>query len=364
MRTVIGLMSGTSMDGIDAALLRTDGRAAVEPLMAATTGYDAGFRKALREVLEGRGDVAAVERDLTDRHAEAVGNLLAKGGVGAGDVDLVGFHGQTIAHDPKNGITRQIGDGKRLARTLGIPVVNDFRAADVAAGGEGAPFAPLFHAAVFAAAEKPLAILNMGGIANVTWIGAGFDPAAETPDDKEILAFDTGPANALIDDVILAETGEGYDRDGALARAGTVDEAAVAAYLAGEYFSRKPPKSADRLEFPNPLPADMPLADRVATLAAITAATIARAADFLPAPPKRWLVTGGGRHNGAMMDLLAVKLGGRVEPIEAAGWDGDAIEAQAFGYLAVRSVDGLPLSLPTTTGVARPTTGGVLHETD
>ncbi|HUB96720.1 MAG TPA: anhydro-N-acetylmuramic acid kinase, partial [Stellaceae bacterium] len=231
----IGLMSGTSLDGIDAAFVATDGRGQVEPGPALTLPYDKDFRARLRAVLGGQGDVAGVERDLTDLHAEAVRLLRSRHGIDA--VDLVGFHGHTILHRPEEGRTWQIGDGARLAAAAGIDVVCDFRSADVAAGGEGAPFVPLYHRALAAPLERPLAVLNIGGVANVTWIGAGED---------DILAFDTGPGNALIDDWILRHTGDAVDWDGALAGSGQVDDASVAAFLAAPYFGRVPPKSLDR----------------------------------------------------------------------------------------------------------------------
>jgi anhydro-N-acetylmuramic acid kinase len=345
----IGLMSGTSLDGIDAAFIETDGETQVKTGPAATTPYDDAMRARLRAVLGGQGPVAEVERALTLAHAEAVRSLIARHHLS--DVALVGFHGHTILHRPEQRRTWQIGDGALLAATLGIDVVGDFRSADVAAGGEGAPFAPLYHAALSSSLERPLAVLNLGGVGNVTWIG-------ERPDD--ILAFDTGPANALIDDWVLRETGHAFDTDGALARAGRVDTAHVQRFLAHPYFARRPPKSLDRDEFAAFMPAGMSPEDGAATLTAMTAASVARAAAHFPRPVRRWLVTGGGRHNPAIMAALAQELALPAQPVEAAGWDGDALEAQAFAYLAVRSRRGLPLSLPGTTGVPAPMKGGRL----
>jgi anhydro-N-acetylmuramic acid kinase len=221
----------------------------------------------------------------------------------------------------------------------------------VAAGGEGAPLAPLYHWARSGALEKPLAVLNLGGVGNVTWLGAEADT---------MLAFDTGPANALIDDWALTHTGEPVDRDGALARAGQVDQRRLRRFLAHPYFQRKPPKSLDRDDFAGFVPTGLSPADGAATLTAMTAAAVARAAEHFPVPVRRWLVTGGGRHNPVLMAELARRLGLPVEPVERAGWDGDALEAQAFAYLAVRSQKGLPLSLPGTTGVPSPMGGGRL----
>ncbi len=301
----------------------------------------------LRAALGGKGETAALERRLTEAHAEAVRLLIARHDLGR--IDLIGFHGHTILHAPQERRTWQIGDGALLARLTGIDVVGDFRAADVAAGGEGAPLVPLYHAALARRLERPLAILNIGGVANLTWIGAG---------ENEILAFDTGPGNALIDDWVLANTGAASDLDGALAAAGKVDEAFLARFLAHPYFARRPPKSLDRDEFAGFVPAGLSLADGAATLTAMTAASIALGARHFPAPARRFLVTGGGRHNPTLMAMLAARLGAPVAPVEAVGWEGDALEAQAFAYLAQRARKGLPLSMPGTTGVPRPVTGG------
>jgi len=350
-------MSGTSLDGIDAAVIRGDGRGRVEPGPALSRPYDDAFRARLRAVLGGRGEIAAVERELTLRHVAAVRALLDMADVTPGEVRVVGFHGHTILHEPEAGRTWQIGDGALLAAEVGIDVVADFRARDMAEGGEGAPLAPLYHAARAAGLAKPLCVLNLGGVANLTWIGPGSEAGAE----GDVLAFDTGPGNALIDDWALRATGRALDLNGALARAGRVDETALAALMAHPFFDRPPPKSLDRDAFDATPTAGLSPADGAATLSAFTAAAVARARAHLPAPPRRWLVTGGGRHNPALMDALAARLDAPVEPVEAVGWDGDALEAQAFAYLALRALDGLSLTLPGTTGVARPTGGGVLH---
>jgi anhydro-N-acetylmuramic acid kinase len=346
----LGLMSGTSLDGVDAALIRTDGRRVFGRGPALTIPYEDGFRARLRAILGGVGAVADVERDLTLIHAGAVRKLLAEAEVEPADVNVVGFHGHTILHRPREGRTWQIGDGALLARETGIDVVCDFRSADVAAGGEGAPFVPLYHVALAADLPKPLAVLNLGGVGNVTYIGAG----------DAILAFDTGPGNALIDDWMLARTGKPVDPDGRTAAKGRIDEAAVASWLALPYFARRPPKSLDRLDFDAARIGHLGLEDGAATLAALTAAAVAKGVEHLPARPVRWLVTGGGRHNRFLMAELARRLAAPVEPVEAVGWDGDALEAQAFGFLAMRSLAALPLSLPTTTGVRAPVTGGRL----
>jgi anhydro-N-acetylmuramic acid kinase len=350
MVRALGLMSGTSLDGIDAALIETDGEriAAFGPRL--TVAYDDGLRERLRGVLGGAGPVAEVERALTEAHASVVRRLLDANGIAPDRVGIIGFHGHTILHRPQDGRTWQIGDGALLARLTGIDVVCDFRRGDVAAGGEGAPFAPLYHAALAGDLARPVAVLNLGGVGNVTGIGA----------DRPPISFDTGPGNALIDDWVRRHTGRPYDDGGALSRAGRIDAAMLARLLDNPYFDRRPPKSLDRLDFDLAAVEGLSAADGAATLAAFTCQAVARGLAHLPAAPRRWLVTGGGRHNAALMEGLRAALGVPVELVEAAGWDGDALEAQAFAFLAVRSLGGLPLSLPTTTGVPRPTTGGKL----
>jgi anhydro-N-acetylmuramic acid kinase len=350
---VIGLMSGTSLDGVDAAYVETDGDGHVATGPALTQPYAKAFRARLQAVLGGQGAIAeirAIQRELTDLHAEAVEALRARDGIDA--VDLIGFHGHTIRHRPEHRQTWQIGDGARLAQSTGIPVVNDFRSADVLAGGQGAPLVPIFHRALLGAqSDLPVAIVNIGGVANVTWIGTGED---------DILAFDTGPGNALIDDWALGHTGEAVDRDGALALAGTVDDARVATFLTDPFFAATAPKSLDRDHFQAWQPRGMSPADGAATLTEYTAAAIAEAARHFPAAPRLWLITGGGRHNPALMAALARRIRAPVAPVDGFGWNGDALEAQAFAYLAVRSVNGLPLSFPGTTGVPAPQIGGRL----
>jgi anhydro-N-acetylmuramic acid kinase len=348
MWRAIGLMSGTSLDGIDVAMIETDGRERVSLGPTLTLPYRPEFRERLRSVLGGVGPVGEVEEELTRLHAEAVEEFLDRHPATA--IDVVGFHGHTILHRPAELRTWQIGDGGRLAQRLAIDVVADFRSADVAAGGQGAPLAPLFHAALAAALPKPIAVLNIGGVANVTWIG----------EQVEILAFDTGPGNALIDDWVHRHTGVAADFDGRLACAGKVSAAHVEHFLANPFFDCPPPKSLDRDDFREVPTAGLSLEDGAATLTEMTAAAVAAATRYFPASARGWLVTGGGRHNPALMKALHRRLGVAVRPVEAVGWDGDALEAQAFAYLAVRSAEGLPLSLPSTTGVSQPTCGGRL----
>lgn len=350
--TAIGLMSGTSMDGVDAAFLVTDGVLAVKAGDVLTLPYDVQMRARLVAVMGGRGPVNEVEREITLVHSTAVAALLAQTGRVTAEIEVVGFHGHTLLHDPARAKTWQIGDGRLLAHETGISVVDSFRSTDVAAGGEGAPLTPVYHVALAQALEKPLVILNLGGVANVTWIGA---------QEGEVMAFDTGPGNALVDDWAMRHIQATYDRDGALASRGYVDAAALASLMDHPFFQLPPPKSLDRDEFDVTPVANLSAQDGAATLTAFTAMTVARARDFFPVQPRRWLVSGGGRHNPILMHMLEDQLGGAIDPVEVVGWNGDALEAQAFAYLAVRSLRGLPLSYPATTGVATQQTGGRYH---
>lgn len=351
MQTAIGLMSGTSLDGIDAALIRTDGHGRVERIGFYTMPYPSELRDQLRGCLglkfDPDGRVARAERAMTLAHAGAVAQLRQNFSDTA--VDLIGFHGQTIDHDPAMRRTWQIGDAALLAAETGIDVIADFRSADVAAGGQGAPLLPLYHAALAQNLEKPVAVLNIGGVANVTFIGAG---------DNALLAFDTGPGSALLNDWVKQHTGAEYDRDGLLARAGTIDRDILASYLADDYFSRPAPKSLDRDQWNIRALAGLSVEDGAATLTALTVRAIAKACDHLPESPLQWYVTGGGRLNPAMMDGLRRVLNVPVGVVDDLGWDGDAMEAEGFAYLAVRSALGLPLSLPGTTNVPQPLSGG------
>ena len=351
----LGLMSGTSLDGVDAALLTTDGITVSQSGPALTLPYPDDLKARLRSVLGGIGPVVEVEREITLFHARVVETLLAQTSLPAGQVQVIGFHGHTILHQPDQRRTWQIGDGALLAMCLGIPVVNDFRSSDVAAGGQGAPLVPLFHQALADGLAKPLAVLNLGGVANVTWIGG----------DQGIMAFDTGPGNALIDDWVHRHIGRSCDEDGALAAAGRADEAAVARFTGHPYFQRRPPKSLDRDDFQRlaaELTDGLSACDGAATLSAFTIAGVALAGRHFPDPVGQWLVCGGGRHNRHLMAGLRRALGVPVAAVETVGWDGDALEAQAFAYLAVRSLNGLPLTQPSTTGAPHPLSGGRLHK--
>ena len=340
------------MDGIDAAIIRTDGETVSGFGPARTFPYDDDLREAIRAALGNPDPGADLVRRLTDRHADAIRHLLARPEGPDGRVSVVGMHGHTIHHAPDEGVTVQAGDGPRLARATGLDVVHDFRSADVAAGGQGAPLAPLYHKALCQGLDGPIAVLNLGGIANVTWIGSG---AGDDP-----IAFDTGPGNALLDDWIAATTEQPFDRDGAVSDGGVADPEIVADLLGNEFFRRPPPKSLDRLDLDIGGVAGLAPGDGAATLARLTCEAVALAAAHLPAPPARWLVTGGGRRNPTLMRGLADCLQQPVAPVEDAGWDGDALEAQAFAFLAVRVLRGLPLSLPSTTGVPAPQAGGAV----
>jgi anhydro-N-acetylmuramic acid kinase len=361
---VIGLMSGTSLDGVDAALIETDGEAVAIPGAALTLPYDAKTRTVLRQAITDAQGVAQgdpvpyairdAERQVTEAHADAVRALLKKVGLNSSDVALIGFHGQTILHRPEQHWTWQIGDGALLARMTGIAVVNDFRSADVKAGGQGAPLVPLYHAALVREAKElapPLAMINIGGVANVTYIGP-----------ETILAFDTGPGNAPIDDWAHRHTGKPVDENGALAAQGKVHGDVLDRMLDHAFFSRIPPKSLDRMDFTADLVEGLSPEDGAATLTAFTAASIARAREHFPDPATTWIVMGGGRLNPKLMNELRARVNAPVLSAEDAGWRGDFVEAEAFAYLAARSRKGLPLSLPTTTGVAQQMTGGKFHK--
>lgn len=355
----VGLMSGTSMDGIDAALIRTDGESVVERLAFTGVSYEEPFRAELRAAMVAalglnepgsHATIDGVARELTLRHAAAVSAVLAEAGTAASEVALIGFHGQTVAHRPERGWTWQIGDAGLLAQLTGIAVVSDFRSADVAAGGQGAPLAPAYHGALVAPllSDGPVAVLNLGGVGNITWFGG---------DDWG--SFDTGPGNALIDDWVRAEDGLSHDAGGAIAGTGHVHDDVLTNMLDLDWFDAPPPKSLDRADFSTGPVRGLSLADGAATLTAFTAATVAEALRHVPVRPRRLLVTGGGRHNATLMRMLAERTGVPALPVEAVGWDGDALEAEAFGYLAVRSLRGLAISYPQTTGVQKAITGGI-----
>lgn len=353
--TALGAMSGTSLDGVDAAVIRTDGH---EILEFGETGYRAYSAEERAVIAAGFGHWAGPE---VERAADVVQAAHAEALAGFEGVELVGFHGQTLAHAPRQQGTLQVGDGEALAKALGVPVAWDFRSADVELGGEGAPLAPFFHHACarFVGITEPVAFLNLGGVGNLTWV----DPSVAAPEETgALLAFDTGPANAPLNDLMQARVGRAFDEDGALAAQGSVELGALELFLAEPYFARMPPKSLDRNDFAEMigLVGELSDADAAATLTGMCAAGVAEAMQHCPRPPSKVLVTGGGRLNPVLMQMLKVSLDCPVEAVESVGLDGDMLEAQAFGYLAVRVARGLATSCPGTTGVQAAVGGGVV----
>ncbi|VXC50257.1 anhydro-N-acetylmuramic acid kinase [Sphingomonas sp. 8AM] len=355
----IGLMSGTSLDGIDAALIETDGQQVVRHIAFRGEPYSDAARAQLAEATalaltypRPRASPPLVDAAalITRTHALAVQKLLRDAGALPADIGVIGFHGQTVAHRPDRRWTWQIGDGQMLADVTGIRTVADFRSADVAAGGQGAPLLPIYHAALAAGLDGPVAILNLGGVANITLIDAG----------AAIAAFDTGPANGLIDSWVEQESGARFDKNGALAASGRVDETVLTAMLDHPFFDTPYPKSLDRNDFTIQPARGLSAADGAATLTAFTAATVAQALTLLPVQPRRLLVAGGGRHNPAMMRMIADRTGLTPEPVDALGWHGDGLEAEGFAYMAVRTLAGLPISFPGTTGVPHAMPGGTM----
>jgi anhydro-N-acetylmuramic acid kinase len=358
--TTLGLMSGTSGDGIDAALLETDGLRVHSFGPTYFVPYPDSVKQAILSAY-GRvpgPEIGSLATILTELHSDAVIALLKKAGLSPSDVDIVGFHGQTLYHKPprlkgERGETHIIGDGHLLASLTQIPVIDQFRLNDIAHGGQGAPFVPLFHQALARNLPKPLGILNIGGVANLTWMG---------PQEDELIAFDTGPGNGLIDDWVRENTNLPWDENGAIAARGKVHEMLVNQWLTHPYFTQAVPKSLDRLTFKQFLEdvRPLPFEDGMATLTAFTAATFEQAVTQLPYAPKSWFVAGGGAHNATLLQMISDRLKVPIKTVENQGWNGDALEAQAFAFLAVRSLKGMPLSLPGTTGVPSPLTGGRL----
>lgn len=358
----IGAMTGTSMDGLDLAFLETDGRATLKFGPTASFSFSEAERALLREAMvaakglsdrsQRPGALAEAERFVTQKHVWAIQNFLDREKISADSVDVVGFHGQTVLHRPEFGLTVQIGDGAGLARAIGVDVVYDLRARDVAAGGQGAPLVPAYHQALAqnCGVALPMMMVNLGGVANFTFVGTGGDP----------IACDCGPGNALLDDFLRARLGVAMDENGVHARAGRVDAAALETLLDHRFFDAPPPKSLDRNAFALDAVEKLSTEDGAATLCAFTAQALARHMRFLPAPPKMIVLCGGGAKNPALVGAIGRATGLPTRRAEDFGWDSQAIEAQAFAYLAVRSIKGLPLTFATTTGASAPTAGGVL----
>lgn len=354
----LGLMSGTSADGIDAALLQTDGIHIHAFGPTHFVPYSQSLKRKILTAYSGlsESEEGSLARALTEQHAEVVWNLLTKANMRPIDVDLIGFHGQTLFHRPprfkeERGETHTIGDGHLLAALTGIAVIDQFRLNDMAHGGQGAPLVPIFHQALGKDLPKPLVILNLGGVANITWIGAR---------ENELLAFDTGPGNGLIDDWVRENTDLPWDEGGKIAAGGQVNHELLTHWLSHSYFTQKPPKSLDRKTFHSCLEDVLSLsfADGVATLTALTAASLEKALDHLPEKPCRWVVAGGGAHNATLLKMIEEKLKTPIQKANALGWAGDALEAQAFAFLAVRAFRNLPLTFPGTTSVPYPLSGG------
>lgn len=370
--TAIGLMSGTSLDGVDVAILKTDGERTIEHGPALHVPYERDLkvviRRAIKAALEGRdgaADIGKAAGEVTIAHVAAVENLLERTGIRRSDIDVIGFHGQTILHRPPHspgeiGRSWQIGDGAVLARDTKIDVVCDFRSADIAAGGEGAPLTPVYHWALANASRDklgcagPVAVINLGGVANLTYVAPGSRPI-------DLVAFDCGPGNGLIDQWVDLKSGAAMDEDGALARKGMVHTDILRMMLLNPYMRRHPPKSLDRYDFKLDPVLKLSLADGAATLTAFTAACVRASEQFLPTTPEKWILTGGGRRNPAMVEALGKALSAPVVRAEEVGWRGDDLEAESFAFLAVRSLRKLPLSFPRTTRAARPVVGGVFH---
>lgn len=360
----IGLMSGTSMDGVDCALVESDSTG-VRPFgKAVHLPYDAAMRAEISAAMKMAAGLQnpqgqhertdRLEKKLTLVHADAVSRILQTNNIKPGDVDVIGFHGQTLRHRPDKGWSWQIGDGQMLARETSIPVVNDFRRQDVENGGQGAPLVPVYHLALIRQLKPdyPLAIINIGGVSNITWAGSDRE--------DQLLAFDTGPGNAFLDDWVHQHTGEAMDRDGLLAARGKVDYLLVEEWLDDPFFTNVPPKSLDRYSFEITGLDGLSLEDGAATLLHFTVKSIEAALGQCPQPPQHIYICGGGRHNRTLMSELG-KPGIPVDAVEKIGWHGDFLEAEAFGYLACRHLRSLPITFPGTTGVKQPGSGGKLY---
>lgn len=365
IKLAIGLMSGTSLDGIDAALIKSDGETTERFGQAFHMDYSSDMRSRLKTALsEAKTEkkptdknslINETEQVLSDLHYVVVRELLELNALKPGDIDVVGFHGQTLLHGPDQGWTWQIGSGERLAARLGITVVNDLRRYDVEHGGQGAPLAPVYHQSILKGKGKeyPAALINIGGVSNITWVGS-----EKTGD---MVAFDAGPGNALLDDWVREKTELPYDIDGMISIKGKADQEMVNRWMENDYFNLSPPKSLDRDDFDVSEVSALSLEDGAASLCAFTVATIKAGAEKCPVRVKNWYVCGGGAHNPVIMKMLKYALDGDVNTVRSLGFDGDYIEAEAFAYLAVRKLYDLPITFPGTTGISEPSSGGVIN---
>ena len=350
------------MDGIDLAVIQTDGDAKIVFGATQSWAFSATQRKLLRQTLEDakaiekRDDrpenLVQIEAMVTSIHGACVAEFLASHNLAPQSIDIIGFHGQTVLHRPNEGLTVQLGNGQALAQLLKIPVAYDLRANDMVHGGQGAPLVPVFHRALVQAAKLygPTAILNLGGIGNVTYCDGDAPP----------IAFDTGPANALMDDEMQIRFGLDLDRDGAMSGAGQVNQAALTKLMSHAYFNKPWPKSLDRQAFSREPVVALEAHEAIATLAAFTAESIRAAEKLLPQKPLRWILAGGGAFNPTLKTMIANRVAGDVVTSDSVDWQADMLEAQAWAYLAVRSLKGLELTFPTTTGCKEPVSGGTI----
>lgn len=365
---VLGFMTGTSLDAVDMAVIETDGHDILSFGPAGEMKLDGETRAVIEDAIEDAFDWERDEEEpdsfedarmaVADAHLAAALGFMAVNGVKSTALDLVGVHGQTVLHEAptpeQSGRTIQLIDAASVAEGLGVPTAFDFRSADVAAGGQGAPLAPVYHAALVrqAGMEGPVAVLNLGGVGNITLIRA----------DGQLEAFDTGPANGMVDLLVQSRMKKRMDEGGRLAAAGMVDQVVLDAYLAHPYFATNGPKSLDRFDFSLDPVAQLSLEDAAATLTVFAAQAVALGVARCSEQPKEIVVCGGGRHNPVLLAAIRERVGVPVSTAENKGWRGDSIEAEAFAFLAARCRLGLPISFPGTTGVAAPMTGGRIVE--
>lgn len=363
MGLAIGLMSGTSRDGVDAALIETDGQITVKPLAFYFHPYTSNVKALIAdacnlamssEIPVSNSLIADAQAVLNNEHIVAARQLLHMANVNAIDIDILGLHGHTVGHRADLGWTWQIGDPEIISNELNIPVMSDMRRFDVMFGGQGAPLIPVFHRAIFSDNTEVTAVLNLGGVANLTYLGTS----------GELVAFDCGMASALIDDWMAQTTNYEFDAGGEFAAKGTVNEEVLSTMLSHGFFSAPLPKSLDRKDFDVQQVKHLPPPEGAATLTAFSAKAVALGLEQFPTKPERLIVCGGGRKNKTMLEMIEKYTGVKTIVSDKIGWDGDAIEAQGFAYLAYRCLHGLPITYPGTTGVSEPMSGGVLTKPD